>query len=63
MTLKEKIDEEEQLAIDCEDHITKLLSQGHLNSYEESLWVRSAEKHRQVANWLKDYQRLLNDMS
>ena len=53
-----KIKQEEEIAIECENHLIDLASNEHINSYEEQFWLRAAENHRKMATYLSDFLRI-----
>ena len=59
MTLEEAIKHAEEVADLCEYEASKYDMSDSYESYVACQEGKCAEEHRQLAEWLKDYQRLL----
>lgn len=61
MTLEEAIKHAEEVADICEYEASKYDMSDSYESYVAGQEGKCAEEHRQLAEWLKDYQRLLDN--
>ena len=59
MTLDEAIIHCEEVAENKEQAVYDLIAFGYSTKEERDECIKCADEHRQLANWLKDYKRLL----